>query len=60
VDYKKWLNRNKFSVWVKKYASFAGYNFYETHSGSIRYFMISESDQSKKEIDISETLEPPF
>jgi hypothetical protein len=60
VDYKKWLNRNKFSVWVKKYSSFAGYNFYETHSGSIRYFMINDKEEAKKEIDLSDTPNAPF
>jgi hypothetical protein len=57
MDYKKWLSRNKFSIWVSKYASYMGMKFHETHSGSIRYFMISDGD--KNEI-IEEPLDPPF
>lgn len=53
IDYKKWLSRNKFSNWVNKYASYMGMKFHETHSGSTRYFMISDKDiiEPKEEID---------
>jgi hypothetical protein len=57
VDYKKWLSRNKFSIWVSKYASYMGMKFHETHSGSIRYFMIGEKE--KDSIDWNDT-EPKF
>jgi hypothetical protein len=52
VDYKKWLSRNKFSNWVSKYANYMGYKFHETHSGSIRYFMVSDTDEVKEPMEI--------
>ena len=61
VDYKKWLSRNKFSNWVSKYANYMGYKFHETHSGSIRYFMISDTDEVKEPMEIDwEDNEPKF
>jgi len=61
IDYRKWLNRNKFSLWVKKYASYMGMKFSETHSGSIRYFMISDTItvEPKEDIDWNDN-EPKF
>lgn len=61
TDYRKWLRKNKFSIWVNKYASFMGLKFNETHSGSIRYFMISDTVNidPKENIDWNDT-KPKF
>lgn len=61
IDYRKWLSRNKFSIWVSKYANYMGMKFHETHSGSVRYFMISDNEtiDQKEDIDFTPT-DPGF
>lgn len=44
-DFKKWLTRKKFNIWVQKYASFTGINFDEGNSNGSRWFILKTSDE---------------
>lgn len=39
-DYKKWLTRKRFNIWVQKYASFINADFKQGNSNGSRWFMI--------------------
>lgn len=50
-DFKKWLTRKKFNIWVQKYASFMNYIFEEGNSNGSRWFMIKTSGSVEIEDD---------
>ena len=47
-DFKKWLTRKRFNIWVKKYAAFKGIEYSDGNSNGSRWFMIGE--QKKDEV----------
>jgi hypothetical protein len=47
-DFKKWLTRKRFNIWVKKYATFKGIEYSDGNSNGSRWFMIGE--QKKDEV----------
>lgn len=50
-DFKKWLTRKKFNIWVQKYCSFINVQYTDGNSNGERWFMIgSESDNSNEDI----------
>jgi len=50
ADYKKWLTRKKFNIWVQKYASFVEQPFTQGNSNGNRWFQIGE-DNNNNEIE---------
>lgn len=40
-DFKMWLQRKKFNIWVKKYSNYKGLNYEEGNSNGVRWFEIS-------------------
>lgn len=46
-DYDKWLKRNRFNIWVHKYATFKGYNFEQGNSNGVKWFGIFEKGAPK-------------
>lgn len=45
-DFKKWLTRKKFNIWVQKYSSFIGVPYSEGNSNGFRWFVIgNENDE---------------
>lgn len=50
-DFKKWLTRKKFNIWVQKYCSFINVQYTDGNSNGERWFMIgSESDNTNEDI----------
>lgn len=45
-DFKKWLSRKRFAIWVNKYANFIGADYKSGNSNGIRWFMI-QTDENK-------------
>jgi len=41
-DFDKWLKRNKFNIWVQKYASYKGYSFEQGASNGLKWFCVFE------------------
>jgi hypothetical protein len=41
-DFEKWLKRNRFNIWIQKYASYKGYNFEQGNSNGSKWFGIFE------------------
>jgi len=55
IDFKKWLTRKKFNIWVKKYAEYADYNYEEGNTSGNRWFMLKTDEEEQ-----FENLETPF
>lgn len=49
-DYKKWLTRKKFNVWVSKYASFKGDKYSQGNTNGVRWFQIGD-EETKNEVE---------
>ena len=50
-DFKKWLTRKKFNIWVQKYCSFINVQYTDGNSNGERWFMIGiESDSTNEDI----------
>ena len=50
-DFKKWLTRKKFNIWVQKYCSFINVQYTDGNTNGERWFMIgSESDNTNEDI----------
>ena len=50
-DFKKWLTRKKFNIWVQKYCSFINVQYSDGNSNGFRWFMIgSESENDNDDI----------
>lgn len=46
IDFKKWLTRKKFNIWVQKYATFIGAEYLEGNTNGQRWFIIqTDKDQ---------------
>ena len=49
-DYKKFLTRKKFNIWVQKYAKYKSFNFDQNTTNGLRWFII-ENEKTKDEIE---------
>ena len=43
-DYDKWLKRNRFNIWVQKYANYMGYRFEQGNSNGLKWFGLFEKN----------------
>lgn len=43
-DYDKWLKRNRFNIWIQKYASFMNLRFEQGNSNGLKWFGIFEKN----------------
>jgi len=43
-DFDKWLKRNKFNLWIQKYANYKGYNFEQGSSNGLKWYGLFEKD----------------
>lgn len=50
-DYKLWLKRKRFDIWVQKYATFIGAEYQTDISNGLRWFMISNENNLNEEED---------
>lgn len=50
-DYKLWLKRKRFDIWVQKYATFIGAEYQTDVSNGLRWFMISNENNLNEEED---------
>jgi len=48
-DYEKWLKRNRFNIWVHKYASYVNCRFEQGNSNGLKWFGIFEKNIELKE-----------
>lgn len=53
-DYKKYLTRKKFNIWIQKYCNFIGAEYLDGNSNGVRYFEIITKDELK---DVLEEVE---
>ena len=44
TDFKKWLTKKKFNIWIQKFANFKGYEYNDGISNGMRWFLISTDD----------------
>lgn len=44
-DFKKWLTRKKFNIWIRKYAIYNSFNYEDGNSNGQRWFCISNGEQ---------------
>ena len=49
-DFKKWLTRKKFNIWVQKYCNFINIKYSEGNSNGFRWFMIGDEDEDKNDL----------
>jgi len=54
-DFKKWLTRKKFNIWVKKYADYNELKFDEGNTSGNRWFILESNED-----EIIEETETPF
>lgn len=55
-DFRKWLTRKRFNIWVQKYADFSNRKFRQGNTNGVRWFQIE--DENRNEIDNND--EVPF
>lgn len=51
-DFKKWLTRKKFNIWVQKYANFIKSEYTSDNSNGLQWFMISNGKEVETEDEI--------
>jgi hypothetical protein len=44
-DFKKWLTRKKFNLWVQKYCAFMKYEYISDNSNGLQWFIIKTSEE---------------
>lgn len=49
-DFKKWLTRKKFNIWVQKYCSYSNKKYSEGNTNGLRWFMIGEEIEEDNDI----------
>lgn len=45
-DFKKWLTRKKFNIWMQKYCSFMDYKYVDGISNGSRWFILNTEDKT--------------
>lgn len=58
-DFKKWLTRKKFDIWMTKFGKYKGYEVLKVKSNGLNYIEFSNG-QENKEIDIFDNNEEIF
>jgi hypothetical protein len=43
-DFKKWLSRKKFNIWVQKYCSFINVEYTDGNTNGFRWFMLGNEN----------------
>ena len=46
-DYDKWLKRNRFNIWIQKYANYKDYDFEQGSSNGLKWFALYEKGVDK-------------
>lgn len=49
-DFKKWLTRKKFNIWIQKYCNFINLNYTDGNSNGFRWFMIGNESEEDNDI----------
>lgn len=52
-DFKKWLTRKKFNIWVQKFCSFMKYEYMADNSNGLQWFMIKTDENLEDNNDIA-------
>lgn len=52
TDYKKWLTRKRFNIWLQKYANYKGIDFTQGNSNGDRWFMISDGEVAEEKDEV--------
>lgn len=55
-DYKKYLSRKKFNIWMKSYADYMGYKFSQGRTNSSKWVLI----ENKNDVEIEKVTVVPF
>ena len=50
-DFKKWLTRKKFNIWVQKFCSFMNYEYKSGNSNGLQWFEINTGETTQEEED---------
>lgn len=50
-DFKKWLTRKKYNIWIQKYCSFMNFKYQSENSNGFQWFMIESDSEKAKEND---------
>ena len=45
-DFKKWLTRKRFNIWIQKYCTFMDYEYMKDTSNGLQWFMIKTKELS--------------
>lgn len=51
-DFKKWLTRKKFNIWVQKYCSFMKFEYLSENSNGLQWFMIKNDDDFNNDDEV--------
>jgi len=51
-DYKKWLTRKKFNIWIQKYTKFMNLDFIQGNSNGSRWFEIKDNSEQIEDNDV--------
>jgi hypothetical protein len=49
-DFKKWLTRKKFNIWIQKYCNFINLNYTDGNSNGFRWFIIGNESEEDNDI----------
>jgi hypothetical protein len=49
-DFKKWLTRKKFNIWVQKFATFKKLEYTEGNTNGMRWFMLGNEIEDDNDI----------
>lgn len=50
-DFKKWLTRKKFNIWIHKYCTFMNYEYLEGNTNGQRWFVIKTKEEIEEDND---------
>ena len=51
-DFKKWLTRKKFNIWVQKFCSFMKYEYLSDNSNGLQWFEIKSDEEQNEDNDL--------
>ena len=51
-DFKKWLTRKKFNIWVQKFCSFMSYDYKSGNSNGLQWFEINNGEETNNEDEV--------
>ena len=50
-DFRPWLQRKKFNIWVKKYCTYKGFDYNEGNTNGMRWFELSTNEKESDGLD---------